>query len=122
MFLFSPSTQPGWPLPLLLLPVTTWYHQLTVTLSTLWRVASGPAQAADWLLAVSSTLPSSGQQGLCCLSLVVSHVVVTGDQETCQLAVSASEALAAADPSQVRHCGPYMGVCTDIPIVTNTDV
>lgn len=96
---FARPTQPG---PRLLLPVSTWYHQLTLALSILRKVAKSPAEAADWLLTVGSSL-SSSQQGLCCLSLTVSHLLLTGDENVCQLALTAAQAVAAAEPSQVRQ-------------------
>lgn len=98
---FAPPTQSG---PHLLLPVSTWYHQLTLALSILRKVANSPAEAADWLLTVGSSL-SSSQQGLCCLSLTVSHLLLTGEENICQLALRAAQAVAAAEPSQVRQHG-----------------
>ncbi|XP_075896591.1 focadhesin isoform X2 [Nelusetta ayraudi] len=91
----------------LLLPVSTWYHELTLALSVLRKVATSPAEAADWLLAVSSSL-SSSQQGLCCLSLTVSHLLITGEENICQLALRAGQAIAAADPSQVSSLIPVL--------------
>ncbi|XP_010791126.1 focadhesin-like, partial [Notothenia coriiceps] len=85
--------------PPLALPLSSWYNELSVALSVLRRVTEDPAAAADWLLSVSSAL-SSGQSQLCSLSLMVTHLLLTGGEDVCQLALKAIQALAAAEPCQ----------------------
>ena len=65
-------------------------------------LANNPAAAADWLLSVSSAL-SSSQSQLCSLTLIVTHLIITGQEDVCQLALNASQAIAAADPCQVGN-------------------
>ncbi|XP_037614520.1 focadhesin [Sebastes umbrosus] len=93
--------------PPLALPLTSWYSELSVALSTLRKVAEDPAAAADWLLSVSSAL-SSGQSRLCTLTLIVTHLIITGREDVCQLALDASQAIAAADPCQVPSLIPVL--------------
>ncbi|KAM7365969.1 hypothetical protein PAMP_015444 [Pampus punctatissimus] len=85
---------------LLALPLTSWYCELSVALSVLRKVADNPAAAADWLLSVSSIL-SSSQRLPSTLTLIVTHIIITGREDVCQLALNASQAIAAADPCQV---------------------
>uniref|UniRef100_A0A3Q1H9W2 Uncharacterized protein n=1 Tax=Anabas testudineus TaxID=64144 RepID=A0A3Q1H9W2_ANATE len=47
--------------PVLALPLSSWYSELSVALSTLRKVADDPAAAADWLLSVRSALSVSQQ-------------------------------------------------------------
>ncbi|XP_041840691.1 focadhesin isoform X2 [Melanotaenia boesemani] len=91
------ATQPG---PALALPLTSWYSELSVALSMLRRVTQDPAAAADWLLAVNSAL-SCSQRLPSSLTLIVAHLLITGEEDVCQLALKASQAVAAADPCQV---------------------
>uniref|UniRef100_A0A3B5A296 Focadhesin n=1 Tax=Stegastes partitus TaxID=144197 RepID=A0A3B5A296_9TELE len=83
----------------LALPLTPWYSELSVALSILHKVASDPAAAADWLLAVGSAL--SGQRLPSSLLLIVTHLIISGKEDVCQLALKASQAVAGADPCQV---------------------
>uniref|UniRef100_A0A8C9XIW8 Focadhesin n=1 Tax=Sander lucioperca TaxID=283035 RepID=A0A8C9XIW8_SANLU len=76
--------------PPLALPLTSWYSELSVTLSTLRRVADDPAATADWLLSLNSALLSNQSQ-LCSLSLMVSHLIITAQEDVCQLALKASQ-------------------------------
>nr|CAG5897232.1 unnamed protein product [Menidia menidia] len=92
-----PSYKPG---PALALSVSDWYSELTVALSVLRKLAQDPVAAADWLLAVRSAL-SPGQRPPPSLSLVVTHLIITGQEDVCQLALTAGQAIAAADPCQV---------------------
>lgn len=87
--------------PPLVLPLSSWYNELCVTLSILRKVADNPAAAADWLLSVSSAL-SSCQQRLSSLSLVVTHLLLIGQEDVCQLALRVGQAIATTDPCQVH--------------------
>ncbi|KAM3590535.1 uncharacterized protein V6R79_011338 [Siganus canaliculatus] len=93
--------------PPLALPLSSWYHQLSVSLSILRQLAANPAAAADWLQSLSSALSSSHGQ-LCLLSLVVTHLLLTGEEDVCQLALKACQAVAAADPCQVPSLIPVL--------------
>lgn len=73
-----------------------------MALSTLRKVADDPAAAADWLLSVSSAL-SSSQSQIRSLALIVTYLIITGQEDVCQLALNASQAIAAADPCQVDN-------------------
>ncbi|XP_070785778.1 focadhesin [Enoplosus armatus] len=99
--------EPGESGPPLALPLTSWYSELSVALSVLRKVAGDPAAAADWLLSVSSAL-SSGRRRLSSLALIVSHLILTGPDDVCQLALNASQAIAAADPCQVPSLIPVL--------------
>uniref|UniRef100_A0A3B3ZW59 DUF3730 domain-containing protein n=1 Tax=Periophthalmus magnuspinnatus TaxID=409849 RepID=A0A3B3ZW59_9GOBI len=89
------------------LPLTSWFSELSVALWTLQTVASDPEAACDWLLSVSSALSS-------CLSLrssftlIVSYLLVSGQEEVCQLALNAVQSIASADPSQVPSLLPVL--------------
>ncbi|XP_072232012.1 focadhesin isoform X2 [Leuresthes tenuis] len=89
--------QPG---PALALPLCSWYSELIVALSVLRKVSQDPVVAADWLLAVNSAL-SSSQHLPSSLTLIVTHLIITGEEDVCQLALKAGQAIAAADPCQV---------------------
>ncbi|KAM9717713.1 focadhesin [Menidia menidia] len=96
----KPAEQVPQPGPALALSVSDWYSELTVALSVLRKLAQDPVAAADWLLAVRSAL-SPGQRPPPSLSLVVTHLIITGQEDVCQLALTAGQAIAAADPCQV---------------------
>uniref|UniRef100_A0AAQ6IU57 DUF3730 domain-containing protein n=1 Tax=Anabas testudineus TaxID=64144 RepID=A0AAQ6IU57_ANATE len=93
--------------PVLALPLSSWYSELSVALSTLRKVADDPAAAADWLLSVRSAL-SVSQRLPCTLTLIVTHLIITGQEDVCQLALNASQAIAAADPCQVPSLIPVL--------------
>nr|XP_020450551.1 focadhesin [Monopterus albus]XP_020450552.1 focadhesin [Monopterus albus]XP_020450553.1 focadhesin [Monopterus albus]XP_020450554.1 focadhesin [Monopterus albus]XP_020450555.1 focadhesin [Monopterus albus]XP_020450556.1 focadhesin [Monopterus albus] len=93
--------------PVLALPLSSWYSELSVALSTLRKVADNPAAAADWLLSVPSAL-SSSQRLPGSLALIVTHLIITGQKDVCQLALNASQAIAAADPCQVPSLIPVL--------------
>lgn len=82
--------------------LSSWHSELGVALSTLRRVAADPAVAAEWLLSVASAL-APNQRRLSSLGLVVTHLVLTGQEQVCQLALKVVQAMATADPSQVRE-------------------
>lgn len=87
---------------MLALPLIPWYSELSVALSILRKVADDPAAAADWLVSVHSAL-SASQRLPRFLTLIVTHLILTGQEDVCQLALNASQAIAAADPCQVIH-------------------
>ncbi|XP_047426080.1 focadhesin [Mugil cephalus] len=89
------------------LPLTSWYSELSVALSVLRKAVADPAAAADWLQVVTSAL-TSGQRLPSSLSLIVTHLIVTGREDVCRLALKASQAIAAADPSQVPSLIPVL--------------
>ncbi|XP_053199817.1 focadhesin [Scomber japonicus] len=91
----------------LVLPLTSWYSELSVALSVLRKVAGDPAAAADWLLSVRSAL-SSSQRLPSTLVLIVTHLIITGREDVCQLALNAGQAMAAADPCQVPSLLPVL--------------
>ncbi|XP_028988970.1 focadhesin isoform X2 [Betta splendens] len=93
--------------PLLALPLSPWYAELSVALSTLHRAADDPAAAADWLLSIRSAL-SASQRLPCSLTLIVTHLIIAGQDDVCQLALTASQAIAAADPCQVPSLIPVL--------------
>ncbi|CAI5682283.1 unnamed protein product [Oreochromis niloticus] len=88
------------PAPSLPLSLSSWCSELSVSLSVLRKVANNPAAATDWLLAVSSAL-SSSQRLSSSLVLIVTYLIIMGQENICQLALKASQAVAAADPCQV---------------------
>ncbi|KAF7653336.1 hypothetical protein LDENG_00084210, partial [Lucifuga dentata] len=96
--------QPG---PPLALPLSSWFSELSVSLAILRKVAADPAAASDWLLSVGSALTSS-QRLPSSLTLIVSHLIITSEEDVCQLALSASQAIATADPSQVPSLLPVL--------------
>ncbi|KAF6730794.1 Focadhesin [Oryzias melastigma] len=102
LFNFPCPPQPG---PGLTLPLSPWYSELSVALSVLRRVARDPAAAADWLLAVSSALSCSQQLPSSC-TLIVTHLIIAGDEDVCQLALKACQAIASVDPCQL--CVPMV--------------
>ncbi|KAI3375862.1 hypothetical protein L3Q82_004137 [Scortum barcoo] len=93
--------------PPMALPLSSWYDELSVALSILREVANDPTAAADWLLSVRSAL-SSSQHQLSSLTLIVTHLIITGQEDVCQLALNASQAIAAADPCQVPSLVPVL--------------
>lgn len=103
------ADKPGQSAPSLPLPLSSWFSELSVAVSVLRKLSDNPAAAADWLLSVSSALAlSSGQQPLSTLSLMVTHVIITGQDDICLLALNAGQAIAAADPCQVPSLLPVL--------------
>ncbi|KAM6894866.1 focadhesin isoform 1-T2 [Lycodopsis pacificus] len=101
------TDKPGQSGPPLALPLTSWYSELSLALSTLRKVADNSAAAAEWLLSVSSALSSSHSR-LCSLALIVTHLIISSREDICQLALKASQAVAAADPCQVPSLIPVL--------------
>lgn len=89
--------QPG---PPSLHRLSSWHGELGAALSTLRDVAANPAAAAEWLLSVASAL-APNQPRLGPLGLVVTYLLLTGQEQVCQLAVEVVQAMATANPSQV---------------------
>ncbi|AWO95702.1 putative focadhesin isoform 2 [Scophthalmus maximus] len=96
--------QPG---PPLALPLSSWHSEVSVALSVLRRVADDPAAATDWLLSVRSA-ESCSQRLPGSLTLIVTYLIITGEEDVCQLALDASQAFAAADPCQVPSLIPVL--------------
>uniref|UniRef100_A0A8C5EA82 DUF3730 domain-containing protein n=1 Tax=Gouania willdenowi TaxID=441366 RepID=A0A8C5EA82_GOUWI len=113
---YATTITPSSPLQLSL---SSWYSELSTALSILHKVVHHPSAAADWLLAVGSTLTSS-QKLPCCLTLIVTHLILTAQEDVCQLALKTCQAIAAADPSQVcdehRIIERLMFHCNYLPI------
>uniref|UniRef100_A0A8C7M2R3 DUF3730 domain-containing protein n=1 Tax=Oncorhynchus mykiss TaxID=8022 RepID=A0A8C7M2R3_ONCMY len=84
----------------LALPLSLWSSELLVATQVLRQVTGDPVAASEWLLAVTSALPLS-QRVPSPLTLTVAHLVVTGQQEVCRLALKTAAAIAQADPAQV---------------------
>ncbi|CAN9509782.1 unnamed protein product [Ophioblennius macclurei] len=89
------------------LPLTSWYGELSVSLSVLHKVTCHPGAAADWLLAVGSA-PSSSQRLSSCLTLILTHLIITSEEDVCPLALDATRAVASADPCQVPSLLPVL--------------
>ncbi|XP_056225710.1 focadhesin isoform X1 [Seriola aureovittata] len=98
---------PQQPAPPLVLPLSSWYSELSVAVSILRKVADDPAPAADWLLSVRLAV-SSGQRLPCSLTLIVTYLIITGQEDVCQLALDACQSFAAADPCQVPSLIPVL--------------
>ncbi|XP_039996604.1 focadhesin [Xiphias gladius] len=101
------ADKPQQPSPPLALALSSWYGELSVALSILHKVADNPSPAADWLLSVRSAV-SSSQHLPCSLTLIVTYLIITGQEDVCQLALNASQAFAAADPCQVPSLIPVL--------------
>lgn len=81
-------------------PLSSWYSELSVALSTLRMAARDPEAACDWLLSVSSAL-SSTQRLPSSFALIVCSLLITGRDDVCVLALKAVQSIASADPCQV---------------------
>ncbi|XP_037537542.1 focadhesin [Nematolebias whitei] len=103
----KPTDKPRQPGPVLALPLSSWYSELSVALSILRNVVHDPSAAAEWLLAVNSSLTSS-QRLSPSLTLIVTHLLITGEEGVCQLALNVMQAIAAADPCQVPSMVPVL--------------
>ncbi|CDQ62411.1 unnamed protein product [Oncorhynchus mykiss] len=94
------SSKPAEKVSQLALPLSLWSSELLVATQVLRQVTGDPVAASEWLLAVTSALPLS-QRVPSPLTLTVAHLVVTGQQEVCRLALKTAAAIAQADPAQV---------------------
>ncbi|KAM9837030.1 focadhesin [Aulostomus maculatus] len=101
------TDQPQQSSPPLALPLSSWYSELVMAVSMLRKVANNPAAAADWLLSVRSVL-SSSQSLPSSLVLMVTHLIMTSQEDVCQLALNTCQAIAAADPCQVPSLLPVL--------------
>ncbi|XP_062239752.1 focadhesin [Platichthys flesus] len=101
------TDKPRQPCPPLVLPLSSWYSELSVALSILRKVADDPALATEWLLSARSAV-SSSQRLSCSLTLIVTYLIISGGEGVCQLALDASQAFAAADPCQVPSLIPVL--------------
>ncbi|XP_061106929.1 focadhesin [Conger conger] len=84
----------------LALPLSSWYSELLVATHTLRRVSRDPASARDWLLSAQSALPLSDRVPDH-LTLILGHLILSGQGDVCRLALSTAGLLAQADPAQV---------------------
>ncbi|KAG5845485.1 hypothetical protein ANANG_G00139630 [Anguilla anguilla] len=84
-----------------------WYSELLVATHTLRRVSRDPASARDWLISVQSALPLSDRVPDH-LTLILGHLILTGQGEVCRLALSTAALLAEADPAQVPALLPVL--------------
>ncbi|XP_064200022.1 focadhesin [Anguilla rostrata] len=91
----------------LALPLSPWYSELLVATHTLRRVSRDPASARDWLISVQSALPLSDRVPDH-LTLILGHLILTGQGEVCRLALSTAALLAEADPAQVPALLPVL--------------
>ncbi|XP_061664812.1 focadhesin isoform X2 [Syngnathoides biaculeatus] len=96
--------QSGLPEPLVLTP---WFSELRAAVSTLRRAVDRPSVAVDWLLSLASAL-SSKRRLPSCLALIVSHLLLTGPDDVCRLALDAVRAIANADPHQAPSLLPVL--------------
>uniref|UniRef100_A0A673VPL5 Focadhesin n=1 Tax=Salmo trutta TaxID=8032 RepID=A0A673VPL5_SALTR len=90
----------------LALPLSPWSSEVLVATQVLRQVTGDPVAASEWLLAVTSALPLS-QRVPSPLTLTVAHLVVTGQQDVCRLALKTAAAIALADPAQVATGNLY---------------
>ncbi|XP_029609576.1 focadhesin isoform X1 [Salmo trutta] len=94
------SSKPAEKVSQLALPLSPWSSEVLVATQVLRQVTGDPVAASEWLLAVTSALPLS-QRVPSPLTLTVAHLVVTGQQDVCRLALKTAAAIALADPAQV---------------------
>ncbi|XP_061768446.1 focadhesin isoform X2 [Nerophis ophidion] len=80
--------------------LTSWLSEVRVAVSILRQMVDNPSAAVDWLLSLTTAL-SNSQRLPSSLTLIVTHLVITGREDVCQLALNAVQAIAAADPHQV---------------------
>ncbi|XP_015257573.1 PREDICTED: focadhesin, partial [Cyprinodon variegatus] len=103
----KPTKKARRPGPTLALPLSSWYWELSAALSILFKVDDDPSAATDWLLAVTSGLPSS-QRLSSSLALIVTYLLITAREDICLLALKAVQTIAAADPCQVPSLLPVL--------------
>ncbi|XP_077401098.1 focadhesin isoform X2 [Vanacampus margaritifer] len=87
--------------------LTPWFSELRVSVSTLRQAVEHPSAAVDWLLSLTSAL-SSIQRLPSSLTLIVAHLLLTGQDDVCRLALDAVRAIAAADPHHVPSLLPVL--------------
>ncbi|XP_019714030.1 focadhesin isoform X2 [Hippocampus comes] len=87
--------------------LTPWFSEVRVAVSTLRQAVHHPSAAVDWLLSFTSA-QSSNQRLPCSLALMVTHLLLTGQDDVCRLALDAVRAIAAADPHQVPSLLPVL--------------
>ncbi|XP_077445781.1 focadhesin isoform X2 [Stigmatopora argus] len=86
--------------------LTPWFSELRAAVSILSQAADPPS-AVDWLLSLTSAL-CSNQRLPNSLVFVVSHLLLTGQDVVCRLALDALRAVAAVDPHQVPSLLPLL--------------
>ncbi|XP_061524967.1 focadhesin isoform X1 [Phycodurus eques] len=87
--------------------LTPWSSELRAAVSTLRQAVDHPSAAVDWLLSLTSAL-SSKQRLPSSLALIVTHLLLTGPDDVCRLALDAVRAIAAADAHQVPSLLPVL--------------
>uniref|UniRef100_A0A6Q2XG47 DUF3730 domain-containing protein n=1 Tax=Esox lucius TaxID=8010 RepID=A0A6Q2XG47_ESOLU len=105
---FNPlSCLPCQNIPQLALPLSPWSGEVLVTAQVLRRVTGDPVAASEWLVAVTLAVPLC-QRVPSPVTLVVAHLLVTGQTDVCRLALKAAAAIAQADPAQVPSLLPVL--------------
>uniref|UniRef100_A0A6Q2ZP48 DUF3730 domain-containing protein n=1 Tax=Esox lucius TaxID=8010 RepID=A0A6Q2ZP48_ESOLU len=94
-------------IPQLALPLSPWSGEVLVTAQVLRRVTGDPVAASEWLVAVTLAVPLC-QRVPSPVTLVVAHLLVTGQTDVCRLALKAAAAIAQADPAQVPSLLPVL--------------
>ncbi|XP_051911869.1 focadhesin isoform X2 [Hippocampus zosterae] len=87
--------------------LTPWFSEVRLTVSTLRQAVRHPSAAVDWLLSFTSA-QSSNQRLPRSLALMVTHLLLTGQDDVCRLALDAVRAIAATDPHQVPSLLPVL--------------
>ncbi|XP_077355104.1 focadhesin isoform X2 [Festucalex cinctus] len=87
--------------------LTPWLSEVRAAASTLGQAVRQPSFAVDWLVSLASALQSK-QRLPSSLALVLSHLLVSGRDGVCRLALDAVRAVAAADPQQVPSLLPVL--------------
>ncbi|KAL0970352.1 hypothetical protein UPYG_G00240840 [Umbra pygmaea] len=102
-----PTRGPGQNMPQVTLPLSPWSSQVLVATQVLRQVTGDSAAARSWLLAVTSALPLC-QRVAPHLTLIVTHLLVTGQGDVCRLALRTAAAIAQADPAQAPSLLPVL--------------
>uniref|UniRef100_A0A6Q2YZ03 DUF3730 domain-containing protein n=1 Tax=Esox lucius TaxID=8010 RepID=A0A6Q2YZ03_ESOLU len=101
------TSRPAENIPQLALPLSPWSGEVLVTAQVLRRVTGDPVAASEWLVAVTLAVPLC-QRVPSPVTLVVAHLLVTGQTDVCRLALKAAAAIAQADPAQVPSLLPVL--------------